>query len=80
MTEEVRKIYIGEASRMLKVCPATLRLWETSGQLLPDGKSKGDRRYYYEKTITDFLKNTPDYRYMRGRKRRNNGKVEKVRE
>lgn len=78
MTEEARKLYISEASRLLKVCPATLRLWETSGQLLPDGKSKGNRRFYYEDTIKTFLKKNPDYRYMRGRKRRNNGEVEKV--
>jgi predicted site-specific integrase-resolvase len=42
----MRLIKIGKAAEMLGVTVQTLRQWEASGELLPDRKSAGGRRYY----------------------------------
>ncbi len=44
MTSKLVKI--GEAARILGTTPATLRLWESTGELLPARKTKGGTRYY----------------------------------
>jgi putative resolvase len=41
-----RLVKIGEASEMLGVTPQTLRKWETTGELLPERRSKSGTRYY----------------------------------
>jgi putative resolvase len=43
---EKRLVKIGEASAMLGVTPQTLRKWETTGELLPERRSKTGTRYY----------------------------------
>ena len=42
----MRLIKIGKAAEMLGVSVQTLRQWEETGELLPDRKSAGGRRYY----------------------------------
>ena len=42
----MKLIKIGEAADLLGVSVATLRKWEATGELLPDRKSAGGRRYY----------------------------------
>ena len=37
---------IGDASKVLGVCTATLRLWEKTGELVPDRVTKGGTRFY----------------------------------
>ena len=41
-----RLVKIGEAARMLGTTPATLRMWESTGELIPARKTKGGTRYY----------------------------------
>jgi len=43
---EKRLFKIGEAAALLGVSLATLRKWETTGELLPDRKTAGGTRYY----------------------------------
>ncbi len=42
----MRLVKIGKAAEMLGVSVQTLRQWEQSGELLPDRRSAGGRRYY----------------------------------
>jgi predicted site-specific integrase-resolvase len=42
----MRLIKVGKAAEMLGVTVQTLHAWEASGELLPDRKSAGGRRYY----------------------------------
>ena len=37
---------IGEAAQILGTTPATLRLWESTGELIPARKTRGGTRYY----------------------------------
>ncbi|MGN7614072.1 IS607 family transposase, partial [Magnetococcales bacterium HHB-1] len=39
-------ISISEAANLLGVSPGTLRRWEATGRLLPDGRTKGGQRRY----------------------------------
>jgi len=39
-------VKIGEAARMLGTIPATLRLWERTGEVLPTRKTASGTRYY----------------------------------
>ena len=41
-----RLVKIGEAANLLGVAVKTLRQWETTGELLPDRKTKGGTRFY----------------------------------
>jgi len=43
---EKQLVKIGEAARMLGTVPATLRLWERTGEVLPARKTAGGTRYY----------------------------------
>ena len=49
---EMRLVKIGEASRLIGSTPATLRRWESTGELLPARKTRGRTRYY---AVTDLL-------------------------
>lgn len=49
---EPRLVKIGEAAQLLGTSPATLRLWESTGELLPARKTKGGTRYY---SVADLL-------------------------
>ena len=49
---EPRLVKIGEAAQLLGTTPATLRLWESTGELLPARKTKGGTRYY---SVADIL-------------------------
>ncbi len=44
-------IRIGEAARLLGVCPKTLRRWEARGWLLPAYRTPGGHRRYHVETI-----------------------------
>lgn len=52
---ERRLIKIGEAAQMLGTSPSTLRMWETTGELLPTRRTRGGTRYY---PIADLLAQT----------------------
>ena len=49
---ERKLVKIGEAAALIGSTPATLRKWETTGELLPARKTKGGTRYY---AVTDLL-------------------------
>ena len=46
-----RFIKIGQAAEILGVSAQTLRRWELLGKLLPDKKSPGGTRYYFESKL-----------------------------
>lgn len=49
---ERKLVKIGEAAALIGSTPATLRKWETTGELLPARKTKGGTRYY---AVADLL-------------------------
>lgn len=49
-------IKIGKAAELLGTTPATLRLWESTGELIPDRKTDSGTRYY------DIDKIKPDHK------------------
>lgn len=46
-------VKIGEAAAMIGSTPATLRKWESTGELLPARKTKEGTRYY---DVADLLR------------------------
>ena len=49
-------VKIGKAAEILGTTPETLRLWETTGELLPTRKTLGGTRYY---SVPDLLNHQP---------------------
>ena len=49
---ERKLVKIGEAAALIGSTPATLRKWESTGELLPARKTKGGTRYY---AVADLL-------------------------
>ena len=48
---------IGEAAKRLKCSPSALRYWESTGDLIPEKKSKGGTRYYTAEQLDKFFGN-----------------------
>lgn len=51
-------VRIGKAARIIGVSVATLRRWETTGDLMPAEKTSGGTRYYRMEDLQRFADST----------------------